>query len=463
MQKKLVNFIAALRSHDIRISTSESLDAMRALALVGYENRAQLKQALAATLAKTIDEKSSFDHCFELFYNGTRLQIETQENKAPNTANPPFSSTVNIAETIANDSTLQQAVNQPLVQMLLSDNFKQLATLVAQTGTELDTENLRHYTQTGQYTQQLLKSLGSDSINHSIRDLQAINSPNADFIVDILKNKKQQLRDLAKQNIEEVYLLTAKAEGRQLQEHVMKHAQLSAVDAHYTSQLQELVRKLAKKLAAKHSARQQVDRRGKLNVAKTLHKNIQHDGILFDTYWKKKRKDQPKVIALCDVSNSVSAYAKFLLLFLYSLNDVLPKVRSFCFSNRCGEVTDLFDLLPPQQAIAQAFQQWGLGSSDYGRSLNDFAKTALEKIDNNTTVIIIGDGRNNHGEANLSTLKDIYNRARTVIWLNPERRSSWYSGDSEMRRYQTACHFVSQCQSLQQLNKVVDQLLKLIK
>ena len=83
------------------------------------------------------------------------------------------------------------------------------------------------------------------------------------------------------------------------------------------------------------------------------------DGIMFETYWKKKRKDQPKVIALCDVSNSVAAYAKFLLLFLYSLSDVIPKVRSFCFSNRTGEVTDLFNKYEAAQAMEMSFKRVG--------------------------------------------------------------------------------------------------------
>lgn len=460
MQTQLVNFINALRKHDVRISTSESLDAMRVLALIGYQDRQQIKMALGATLAKTIEEKAIYDQCFELFYGGERLHIsDTAAVESIEVQNP----SLNLQAEIAANPDIQTAIDTPLVTLLLEENPAQLSAAMAQASSHLPMEKLRYFTQTGQYTRKLLEQMGSEQIDNSIEALRAINTLAADATISLLQNKKQQLRVLAKQQIEEQFLLTANAEGKKLREDVLRNARLSTLERQHFHQLQALVQKLAKKLSARHSQRLHVDKRGKLDVTKTLRKNIQHDGILFETYWKKKRKDQPKVIALCDISNSVAAYAKFLLLFLYSLNDVLPKIRSFCFSNRTGEVTQLFDQHDAAQAIDLAFKQWGQGSSDYGQSLVDFSELCMNDIDNNTTVIILGDARNNRGEARLDILQDTYQRAKHVIWLNPERRSSWGTGDSEMRRYQTACHFVTECQSLQQLERVVDQLLKAIK
>ena len=463
MQSKLVNFISALRKHNIRVSTSETLDAMRVLALLGYSDRQQLKLALAATLAKTTDEKPIFNHCFELFYGGERLKYPDQDANADPSNHKQSDSAIDLATVIAADTSIQNAVNAPLVNMLLADRADQLSAAMARAAAEVPMENLRYFTQTGQYTRKLLQQLNSEQIDDSIRQLRPIENPATDFIIDILQNRKRQLRQLARQQIDEQLLLTANAEGRKLREGVLRNAQLSTLEKRHFDQLQELVRKLAKKLSARHSQRLRIEKRGKLDVAKTLRKNIRHDGILFETHWKKKRKDQPKIMALCDVSNSVAAYAKFLLLFLYSLNDILPKIRSFCFSNRSGEVTELFTQYQAAKAIEIAFEQWGQGSSDYGQSLLDFANLCAEQIDSNTTVIILGDARNNRGEPRLDILQSIYQRAKTVIWLNPEGRSNWGTGDSEMRRYQSACHFATECQSLQQLERVVDQLLKLIR
>jgi uncharacterized protein with von Willebrand factor type A (vWA) domain len=180
---------------------------------------------------------------------------------------------------------------------------------------------------------------------------------------------------------------------------------------------------------------------------------------MFHTYWKRVKKEKPKLLAVCDVSGSVAAYAKFLLMFLYSLQDVLPQVRSFAFSSHLGEVSDLFDQYPLERAIELVNWRYG-GATDYGGSLEDFARLAMDDIDGNTTVIILGDARNNHGDPRLDILQDIYQRARQVIWLNPESRKVWGSGDSEMPRYQSACHFSAECNNLKQLERIVDQLLR---
>ena len=136
---------------------------------------------------------------------------------------------------------------------------------------------------------------------------------------------------------------------------------------------------------------------------------------------------------MCDVSGSVSAYAKFLLMFLYSLYDVLPRVRSFAFSNHLGEVSELFDQHPVEKAVELVNWQYG-GATDYGNSLMDFAKLALDDIDSQTTVIILGDARNNNGDPRLDIMQSIYARAKQVIWLNPESRSVGQRR-SEMPRY----------------------------
>ena len=216
---------------------------------------------------------------------------------------------------------------------------------------------------------------------------------------------------------------------------------------------------MAKKLVSRHSRKRKLLKRGRLDMAKTLRKGIPNDGVMFNTYWRQVRKDKPQILAVCDVSGSVAAYAKFLLLFLYSLQDVLPKVRSFAFSSHLGEVSEYFDDYPVEKAIELVNWKYG-GATDYGNSLVDFANLALEDINNNTTVIILGDARNNNSDPKLEILQSIYQRARQVIWLNPESRRAWGSGDSEMLRYQSACHFSAECNNLKQLERIVDHLLK---
>ena len=259
--------------------------------------------------------------------------------------------------------------------------------------------------------------------------------------------------------VEREYLLNATGKNRQFMDEILSKTRLNNIEHHYLHKVHELVRKMAKRLAARHSRKRKITRRGQLNMTKTIRQGIPHDGVMFRTYWKQTRKDKPRILAICDVSGSVAAYAKFLLLFLYSLQDILPQVRSFAFSSHLGEVSHLFDEYPVEKAIELVNWQYG-GATDYATAFNDFANLALDDINSDTTVIILGDARNNNGDPNMAVMESIFQRSRQVIWLNPESRRAWGTGDSEMLRYQSTCHFAAECNNLKQLERIVDQLLR---
>ncbi|MCB1685733.1 MAG: VWA domain-containing protein, partial [Pseudomonadales bacterium] len=189
---------------------------------------------------------------------------------------------------------------------------------------------------------------------------------------------------------------------------------------------------------------------------------MSYDGAIFNLHWKSVKIDRPKVFAICDVSGSVANYARFMLMFLYSLEEVMPKVRSFAFSSDLAEVTELFDRNKLEDAIAKTLRDYAGGSTDYGQALSDFKKQCLDQVDNRTTVIILGDARNNYGEARTEIMKEIYDRCKRLIWLNPEARTSWNVGDSEMRKYGAYCHQVEECNSLMHLERIVGNLLRVV-
>ena len=125
-----------------------------------------------------------------------------------------------------------------------------------------------------------------------------------------------------------------------------------------------------------------------------------------------------------------------------------------------GEVSELFQRNAIDDAIALTLRQYGSGSTDYGQSLADFRKLCLDQIDRRATVIVLGDARNNYGDARTDVLKEIYERAKRVIWLNPEPRAMWNTGDSEMRHYAPYCHQVDECSTLVHLERIVSRLLR---
>ena len=166
------------------------------------------------------------------------------------------------------------------------------------------------------------------------------------------------------------------------------------------------------------------------------------------------------MIALCDVSGSVANVARFFLMFLYSLSEVLPNIRSFAFSNQAGEVTDLFDAKDIEDAAAETLILHGGGSTDYGKSLCDLEGFIENDIDRKTTLIILGDGRSNFGDPRTDILKSLHEKSKRIIFLNPEPKTLWGTGDSEMNRYAPYCHKAKACSSLSDLEKVVEDLLR---
>jgi hypothetical protein len=275
-----------------------------------------------------------------------------------------------------------------------------------------------------------------------------------------LKRASEQLRDRVRDYVEQQYLLFASGNARELRESVLRSARLSNVERRELDRMNRLIRRIARRLAARYARRKRKAKRGLLDVPRTLRGGIAHDGLLFEPRWKRVRRDRPALIAVCDVSGSVRAYARFLLLFLYGLGDVLPRVRSFVFSSQLAEVTDLFEQERPEVAMEMALKQWGSGSTDYGRTLRELLATSGRELDSGATVVILGDGRNNHGDPAIEALREIGRRARRVIWLNPESMAVWGTGDSEMPRYRAAISEARVVQTLAHLERFADDLLR---
>ena len=468
MQANLVNFIQVLRSNEVRVSPAETLDAVDVAATLGYADRNLLRDGLAMTLAKTPEEEAIFLRCFDRFFSQELSDFSTEEaaeeaspGEAENSTtsdsepSPAESSRELLEEASAESPELQALLENPLMQNLLENDRNQLTLAMNRAGEQVGLQQIQMFTQKGQFTRRILDALGEEHIRSAVVELERADSP----ALVALQRYRDILREQVRDYVEREYLLQAEGKTRQFMDEVLSKTRLNNIEHMYLHKVQELVRKMAKKLATRHSRRRRQLKRGQLDMGKTIRKGIPHDGVMFNTYWRQVRKEKPQILAVCDVSGSVSAYAKFLLLFLYSLQDVLPKVRSFAFSSHLGEVSDYFDDHPVEKAIELVNWKYG-GATDYGNSLLDFSRLALGDINSNTTVIILGDARNNNGDPRLDILQSIYQRCRQLIWLNPESRRAWGSGDSEMLRYLSACHFAAECNNLKQLERIVDQLLK---
>ena len=470
MQSNLVDFIQVLRSHDIRVSPAETLDAVGVTTTLGYSDRNLLRDGLAMTLAKTPAEEVIFLDCFDRFFQqdladffSSDMPSDQDENKdldsTDNTAaqTEDFSGSQLSALELASETnpSLESLLQTPLMQNLLNNNRNELTLAINAAAQRVDLQKIQMFTQKGQFTRRILDAMGEEQVRNAVIELERAESP----ALAVLQRYRDILRQQVRDYVEREYLLHAEGKTQQFMDDILSKTRLNNIEHIYLHKVHELIRKMAKKLASRHSHKRRRLKRGQLNMAKTLRKGIPNDGVMFNTFWRQVKKEKPQILAVCDVSGSVAAYSKFLLLFLYSLQDILPKVRSFAFSSHLGDVSTYFDDYPVEKAIELVNWKYG-GATDYGNSLMDFSKLALDDINSNTTVIILGDARNNNGDPKLEILQSIFQRARRVIWLNPESRRAWGSGDSEMLRYQSACHFSAECNNLKQLERIVDQLLK---
>ena len=224
--------------------------------------------------------------------------------------------------------------------------------------------------------------------------------------------------------------------------------------------MQSLVQRAARKLASQHSRRRLTRKRGQLDVRKTIAANAAFDGALFHTRWKATRIERPKIVVICDVSGSVSAVARFLLLFVYSLQDVMPKVRSFVFASDMIEVTELFKQEGIELALEDIMKRWGGSSTNYAKALEGFQSQALASINKKTTVIMLGDARNNQGDGRVDIWEKVFRKSKRVLWLNPEHCNSWDTGDSIMSEYSPWCGSVEACRNLKDIERFFSRLLK---
>jgi uncharacterized protein len=495
MDRTLSNFIRALRNAEVRISTAETLDAFNTVELVGYRDRQFLKDSLALVLPKTEAEKETFDACFDQFFAFHEVDDRLRERAANDDDDGEGDAAEGgdgegggggaeagdaqrggrkkkakggQAASGADDAEEELGPGEmsnpqsALGELLMTNSRIQVSLAIAAAGRDVKVQEITVFTQKGLYTRKIMDAMGLADLQQEIGALKQSRRIPERRLGAELTHRREWLREQVRDHVEQQFLLHADATGRRVREEMLRKVKLSNVEQRNQHMIQEVVFRMAKKLISMHSRRRKVFKRGQLNLPKTLRHNMSYDGAIFDLRWKSKKIDRPKVFAICDVSGSVADYAKFMLMFLYSLDEVMPNVRSFAFSSDLAEVTELFKRNKLDDAIAKTLRDYASGSTNYSQAFADFRKQCMDDVDNRTTIIILGDARNNYGDPRTEVLKEMYDRCKRLIWLNPEPRSVWYQGDSEMRRYSAYCHQVDECNSLMHLERVVGNLLRAV-
>lgn len=457
MRENLHRFFRAARGAGVHVSPAESIDAMRAVAQVGLTDRAILRDALLLTLAKSQDEKLALGDCFDLFFS----QPEPRQDQ-PESNNDDVSQD---ADQQADQSPSPGPASEPgegqppgslgpLAQMLLSQDRNAIQAAIASASGAASLSDIRYSTQRGIFSSRILDAMGLQRLRDDLDALTATNPSLAERLRAALDALREAVRDTVSQGL----ALYAREEAENLRNEILRNAPLARIERRQVAEMRALIRQIARRLRERYSKPRKRQRRGHLDVRRTLRRNAAWGGIPFLTAWKRKHRDRPKIVALCDVSGSVAQVSDFFLLLIHSLHEVVDDVRSFAFSSHLIEVSEILEKKSPEEAMAEIMSKVGFGSSDYGSSLVDFEKDFMSTLTPQTTVIVLGDARSNNLDPRADILRRISERSKRLVWLNPEGRLAWGFGDSEMPRYATFCSVVRQCATAQQLERAVSDI-----
>jgi uncharacterized protein with von Willebrand factor type A (vWA) domain len=462
METRIVEFAEVLRQNGLRVAVTETRDAVEAVGQAGLDDPELFRATLEATLCKRASDVETFNRAFTLFFTGTVKLLEQLDQS--------------LADRIREEGLLEgdelkmivwmleRLAGQlsPLTQAVLQGNRAQLANIFRQATLQLDFARVQNALQTGFYSRRLLSGAGFEQLRSDVDAINAeltargVSARGVEIVGRQLSSALRQVEEAAR----------AEA-GRQISAR-LKKAQGSVADKalHLLTRqeieiAQRAVRALAEKLKARLIRRQRSRKRGQLNPRRTLRKNLSAGGVPMVPQFRSRRPARPDVVVLCDVSDSVRVTSRMMLLFTFTLQSLFARVRSFIFVSELGEVTKYFKDAKPEDAIDAATQSGVISlasNSNYGHALAEFTRGYLGSVTRRTTVLIIGDGRNNHNPANVWALDDLKRKAKRVVWICTEPRQNWGFGDSEMLRYEKAVSQVVTVQSLSDLERIAQQL-----
>src|SRR4051812_23532409 len=471
MRENLHRFFRAARGAGVRVSPAESIDAMRAVAKMGFSDRQILRDTFLVTLAKTQEEKRALGDCFDLFFSqpepppsapdndnadeGGEQDESGQTDGGGGSSGEP-SGGADAAERQASPTAGGQPSEGlgPLAQMLLRQDRNEISAAIATAANAASLSDIRYFTQRGIFSCRILEQMGISRLRDDLDNLTATNPS----LGERLQAATDGLRDAVRETVAQALLLYGREEAENLRNEILRNAPLSRIEPRQVDEMRALIRKIARRLRERYSKPRKRQRRGHLDVRRTLRRNAAWGGVPFLTAWKRKHRDRPKIVALCDVSGSVARVSDFFLLLIHSLHEVVDDVRSFAFSGHLTEVSDILESKAPEEAMAEIMSKVGFGSSDYGNSFADFENEWMNAITPQTTVIVLGDARSNNLDPRADILRRIGERSKRLVWLNPEGRMAWGFGDSEMPRYATFCSVVRQCATAKQLERAVSDI-----
>jgi uncharacterized protein with von Willebrand factor type A (vWA) domain len=468
----LQGFVHELRLAGLPVSMTENLDAMRAVEHVPLDDREAFKTALGATLVKHHGHHKVFDTVFEVYFSIFSPGVDGGDSELDADAQADFDQLRNEMDA---GGAMGQLSNEDLAKMLLDAMMK------------MDTEAMRALAgaavarfagmEPGRpvggayYLYRTLRQLDAEGlVGKMMEQAQQDQSIGEGAFDERLAREEYEGRlKVLKEMIEaEIRRRLVADRGVEAMARTLRKPLPEDVDFMHASreemqQLQKAIYPLTRALAARLAQRRRHRHHGTLDFRRTVRQSLAYGGVPAEPRFKRPRPSKPEIMVVADISGSVASFARFTLQFVYAMQSEFSKVRSWVFIDGVDEVTRFFDesdelVTAINRVNTEADVVWVDGHSDYGHAFEVWHERHIREVTRKSSIILLGDARNNYHAAQAWTLAEMRKKARRLFWLDPEPRSYWDTGDSIISEYAPYCDGVYEVRNLRQLHKFVEDV-----
>jgi uncharacterized protein with von Willebrand factor type A (vWA) domain len=476
----LTGFISELRAAGLPVSLTENLDSMEAIQHIPLDDREAFKYALAATLVKSNAHWRAFETVFDVYFSLRGPQWSVDGEDAEQAARELAAAGESMADSRrkgdgkgggAMDGLTAEELAEILFKAMMRDDQAMVRGVARESvtryagmepgrpvgGTYYLYRTLRNLDLEG-----LMKRLMESAKEETESDLTPLEER---LLKDEYELRIDQLRKEVEAEIRRRLVADrgSEAMAKTLRKPLPENIDFMHATREELLQLRKAVSPLTRKLAVRLARKRRHGRKGPLDFRSTVRHSLSYGGVPADPKFRYPRPSKPEIMVVADISGSVAAFARFTLHLVHAISSQFSKVRSFVFVDGIDEVTRFFEGVEDiTEAIARVNTEadviWVDGHSDYGHAFEVFWERWGREISPKTSVLLLGDARNNYHASQAWVVKEIRKKARHVFWLNPEPKSYWDTGDSIVSEYAAHCDGVFECRNLKQLEGFVEHL-----
>ncbi len=500
MEGAVHRFVRLCRLAGVRISVSEVVDAMRACALPGVlADRAVLKDALAVALVKDRRDLPAFDRIFDAFF-GLRPVVKAEaghghghddlddEGEASDvTLSDDPSATPQQGHSHGKPADIREYFDpEDLAEqwnLHQEANTVDLAGLTDEIVLSTDTSNALSQAARVEISVSRLHGGGLPGdlatstqdaldIGLSVAQEMALLEWLADEVGEddeldpaeverlrrrigaLLAGLPERLRD----HLEKLLALERREVERP---DVVAGVRHDPLEEEQRADLEESLRRLVRTLHGAPRSRRRVSAAGRVDGGRTMRQSMKYDGVPFRPVTVSKPHDRPRLVVLADVSLSVRATSRFTLHVVHGLQHLVSQVRSWAFVADVVEMTDLLAERHVEDAFGLVTAGLPAGGvldvdadSDYGTVFARFLEEHGTALTRRTTLVVLGDGRGNGHDPNVTAFEEMTRRVRETVWLTPEPAYSWRLGRCDLPLYAEHCSRVQVVRDLTGLDRL---------